>query len=172
MTEQNEHRCCCCSRREAVDLSKSKLIVVTSKVSLFTLSLPGDQDRISPYNMNYNIKTSDENNGKYQQGVYQWIQYQILKTHIMRTLWQLVTRITDEILGVEGFKFHLCRIPKQQISFNTGLEQDNRKSLCFKTIFIGLSMTNFLNNQSKANTAERKCKIRSMLTLKLPKSIC
>ena len=90
----------------------------------------------------------------------------------MRTLWQLVTRITNEILGVEGFKFLIKVIPKQQISFNTGLEQDNRKSFCFKTIFIGLPITNFLNNQSKANTAERKCKIRSMLTLKFPKSIC
>ena len=49
----------------------------------------------------------------------------------MRTLWQLVTRITNEILGVEGFKFLIKVIPKQQISFNTGLEQDNRKSLCF-----------------------------------------
>ena len=29
-----------------------------------------DQDRISPYNIKYNIKkTSDENKGKYQQGL-------------------------------------------------------------------------------------------------------
>ena len=61
----------------------------------------------------------------------------------------MAVRITNEILGAEGFKFHLCRIPKQQISFNTGLEQDNKKSVCFKTIFIGLSMKNFLNNQYK-----------------------
>ena len=69
-----------------------------------------DQDRNSPYNINtismqyqYNIKqTSNENKEKYQLGDYKLIQYQILQTNITRTVWQIVRRITDEILGVKG----------------------------------------------------------------------
>ena len=50
----------------------------------------------------YNIKqTSDENKEKYQLGEYKF-QYQILQTNITRTVWQIVRRITDEILGVKG----------------------------------------------------------------------
>ena len=51
----------------------------------------------------YNIKqTSDENKEKYQLGDYKLIQYQILQTNITRTVWKIVRRITDEILGVKG----------------------------------------------------------------------
>ena len=51
----------------------------------------------------YNIKqTSDENIEKYQLGDYKLIQYQILQTNVMRTVWQTVRRITNEILGVKG----------------------------------------------------------------------
>ena len=35
------------------------------------------------------------------------IQCQILQTYITRTKWQMVRRITDEILGVEGLKHEL-----------------------------------------------------------------
>ena len=50
-----------------------------------------DQDRISPYNYQNNIKqTSDENKEKYQLVDYKLIQYQILQTYITRT----VRRIT------------------------------------------------------------------------------
>ena len=53
----------------------------------------------------YNIKqTSDENKEKYQLGDYKLIQYQILQTNITRTVWQIVRRITDEILGVKGWR--------------------------------------------------------------------
>ena len=37
-------------------------------------------------------------------GDYEQIQYQILQTNIMRTVWQTVRRITKEILGVKGLK--------------------------------------------------------------------
>ena len=51
----------------------------------------------------YNIKQiSDENKEKYQLGDYKLIQYQILQTNITRTVWKIVRRITDEILGVKG----------------------------------------------------------------------
>ena len=47
-------------------------------------------------------QTSNENKEKYQLGDYKLIQYQILQTNITRTVWQIVRRITDEILGVKG----------------------------------------------------------------------
>ena len=51
----------------------------------------------------YNIKqTSDENKEKYQLGDYKIIQYQILHTNITRTVWEIVRRITNEILRVKG----------------------------------------------------------------------
>ena len=50
----------------------------------------------------YNIKqTSDENKEKYQLGDYKIIQYQILQTNIPRTVWEIVRRITNEILVVK-----------------------------------------------------------------------
>ena len=56
----------------------------------------------------YNIKqTSDENKEKYQLGDYKLIQYQILQTNITRTVWQTVRRITDEILGVKGWRLEI-----------------------------------------------------------------
>ena len=58
-----------------------------------------DQDRISPYNIK---QTSDENKEKYQLGDYKLIQYQILQTNITRTVWQIVRRITNQILGIKG----------------------------------------------------------------------
>ena len=60
-----------------------------------------DQDRISPYNIK---QTSDENEEKYQLGDFKLIQYQILQTHITRTVWEIVRRITNEILGVKGLR--------------------------------------------------------------------
>ena len=47
-------------------------------------------------------QTSDENKEKYQLGDYKLIQYQILQTNITRTVWQIVRRIADKILGVKG----------------------------------------------------------------------
>ena len=50
------------------------------------------------------MQTSDENKTKYQLGDYKLIQYQILQTNITRTVWQTVTRITNENLGVKGLR--------------------------------------------------------------------
>ena len=61
-----------------------------------------DQDNFS-LQYQYNIKkTSYENKEKYQLGDYKIIQYQILQTNIQRTVWEIVRRITNEILGVKG----------------------------------------------------------------------
>ena len=48
------------------------------------------------------MQTSYENKEKYQLGDYSLIKYQILQTNSMRTVWQTVRRITNEILGVKG----------------------------------------------------------------------
>ena len=48
------------------------------------------------------MQTSDENETKYQLGDYKLIQYQILQTNITRTVWQTVTRITNENLELRG----------------------------------------------------------------------
>ena len=51
----------------------------------------------------YNIKqTRGENKEKYQLGDHKLIQYQILQTTIIRTVWETVRRITNEILVVKG----------------------------------------------------------------------
>ena len=52
----------------------------------------------------YNIQqNSDKNKEKYQLGD-KLIQYQILQTNIIRTVWQTVRRIANVILGVERLK--------------------------------------------------------------------
>ena len=61
-----------------------------------------DQGRISPYSIS-TILSRDENKEKYQLGDFNLIQYQILQTNIWRTVWHIVRRITNEILGVQGF---------------------------------------------------------------------
>ena len=53
----------------------------------------------------YHIKqTSDENKEKYQLKDYELIQYQILWTQITRTVWEIVRRITNDILGVKELR--------------------------------------------------------------------
>ena len=49
-----------------------------------------------------NKKTSNENKEKYQLGDYWLIKFQILQTSITWIVWQIVKRITNEILGVKG----------------------------------------------------------------------
>ena len=51
------------------------------------------------------MQASDDNKEKYQSWDYQWIQYQILQTNIMRIIWQTVKRITNEILGVSELEW-------------------------------------------------------------------
>ena len=47
------------------------------------------------------MQASDENKEKYQLWNYPMIQYQILQANMMRIIWQIVKRITNEILGVK-----------------------------------------------------------------------
>ena len=54
------------------------------------------------------MKTSNENEEKYQLWDYYLIQYQILQTNMMRIIWQTVKRINNEILGVKGFRQQLA----------------------------------------------------------------
>ena len=63
----------------------------------------GDQDRISPYNINTESSRQMRRiKKKTQLGEYKLIRYQILQIEIISILWQTVRRITNEILGVKG----------------------------------------------------------------------
>ena len=62
-----------------------------------------DQDRNSPYNINTILCRQVMRIKKnISQGIFQLTQYQILQTNITRTVWHIVGRITNEILGVKG----------------------------------------------------------------------
>ena len=65
----------------------------------------GDQDRISPYNIN-TISSRQVMRIKKSLSLenYKLIQYQIPQTNMTRTEWEIVRRITNEILGVKGLK--------------------------------------------------------------------
>ena len=66
-----------------------------------------DQERISPYNINtISSRQVMRIKKKNQLGDYKLIQYQILHTNITRTVWQIVRRITYEILGIKGLKYY------------------------------------------------------------------
>ena len=56
-----------------------------------------DQDRISPYNINTISRQVMRIKKKYQLEDYKLIQYQILKTNMIRIVSQTVRRITNEI---------------------------------------------------------------------------
>ena len=56
---------------------------------------------------------SDENEEKYQFEDYKMIQYQILQTNITRTVWEIVRRFNNKILGVK--QLIIFRIPNQSI---------------------------------------------------------
>ena len=43
------------------------------------------------------------------------IQYQILRTSIIRIVWQTVRRITNEILGIKGFNAIFTKLYKEKI---------------------------------------------------------
>ena len=61
---------------------------------------------VQNFSLQYQADKSDENKVKYQLEDYDYklIQYQILQTNITRTVWQTVTRITNEVLGVKGLR--------------------------------------------------------------------
>ena len=61
---------------------------------------------VKNFSLQYQADKLDENKVKYQLGDhdYKLIQYQILQTNITRVVWQTVTRITNEILGVKGLR--------------------------------------------------------------------
>ena len=46
----------------------------------------------------------DENKEQYQLGDHKLIQYQIFQTNITRTVWQIVRRISKEVLRVKELK--------------------------------------------------------------------
>ena len=86
--------------------------------SLNPLTPMGDQDRISPYNINIipnrQVMRIKE---KCQSGDYKLIQFQILQTNITRTAWQTVSRITNEILGVKGLMVNGQAMVKPSVGF-------------------------------------------------------
>ena len=61
-----------------------------------------DQDRISPHNINTILRRKEMRIKKHQSGDSKFIQYQILRTNLIRIVWQIIRRITNEILGVKG----------------------------------------------------------------------
>ena len=63
-------------------------------------TLVSDRARISPYIINtISSRQVMRNKGKYQPGNYKLIQYQILQSNIIRMIWQIVMRITNEIMN-------------------------------------------------------------------------
>ena len=70
------------------------------------LTLMSDQDRISPYNIN-TISTRQvmrihiKKNISFR--IFWLIQYQILRTSIIRIAWQTVRSITNEIIGMKTY---------------------------------------------------------------------
>ena len=70
------------------------------------LTLMSDQDRISPYNIN-TISTRQvmrihiKKNISFR--IFWLIQYQILRTSIIRIIWQTVRSITNEIIGMKTY---------------------------------------------------------------------
>ena len=77
----------------------------------------------------YNIKqTSDKNKEKYRLGDYKLIQYQILQINIIRTVWQTVRRINNEILGVKGligFTFHHVLLVEVTFTFEQRIQKQS-----------------------------------------------
>ena len=71
--------------------------------NLKPLTPMSDQDRISPYNIN-TISSRQVMRIKKKISImdYRLIQYQILHANITRTVWQIIRRTTNEILGVKG----------------------------------------------------------------------
>ena len=86
--------------------------MVTTKC-LNPLTLMSDQDRISPYNIN-TISTRQvmrihiKKNISFR--IFWLIQYQILRTSIMRIAWQTVRSITNEIIGIKTHKQKVASI--------------------------------------------------------------
>ena len=88
-------------------LLRIAILVFPGNESFNPLTPMGDQDRISPYNINalsirqvMRIKRN-----KICLRIFWLIQYQILRTSIIRIVWQTVRRITDEILGIKGLNW-------------------------------------------------------------------
>ena len=121
----------------------------------------GDQDRISPYNINRISSKQVMRNykEKYQLGDYKSIQYQILQTNITRTVWQTVRRITNEILGVTGFKL-MCVENLSKISQILPIFNENRLLWWSSTSSNPLKSTeNFDFNLQKARIFSSKARI-------------
>ena len=75
----------------------------------------GDQERISPYSVNaISSRQVRRIKKKTQSRDYKLIQYQILQTNTIRIVWQIVRRITDEILEAKELRGHLSNGGSQQ----------------------------------------------------------
>ena len=75
----------------------------------------GDQERISPYSVNaISSRQVRRIKKKTQSRDYKLIQYQILQTNTIRIVWQIVRRITDEILEAKELRGHLGNGGSQQ----------------------------------------------------------
>ena len=76
-----------------------------TKTVLNPLNPMSDQERISPHNIStISSRQVMRMKKNINLGDYKLIQYQILQTNIIKTVWQTVKRITNEILGVKGLK--------------------------------------------------------------------
>ena len=94
---------------EGLGVSTQPFLVPTTIMHLLSLNSvnpftpKSDQDRISPYSINTMSRRQVLRiKRKYQLGNYKLIQYWILQTNIMRTVWQTVRRITFEIWEWKG----------------------------------------------------------------------
>ena len=75
-----------------------------------------DQDRISPHDIN---TISSIWVMRIKKNIDKGIQYQILKTDIIKTVWQTVGRVSKEILGVKGLKpIQFLNLQKVHVTFS------------------------------------------------------
>ena len=75
-----------------------------------------DQDRISPHDIN---TISSILVMRIKKNIDEGIQYQILQTDIIKTVWQTVGRVSKEILGVKGLKpIQFLNLQKVHVTFS------------------------------------------------------
>ena len=75
-----------------------------------------DQDRISPHDINTILSIWVM---RIKKNIDKGIQYQILKTDIIKTVWQTVGRVSKEILGVKGLKpIQFLNLQKVHVTFS------------------------------------------------------
>ena len=120
-------------------------------IKINPLAPKNDQDLISPYNIN---TKSSRQLMKTKQNINQWIisrmiQYQVLRTNVIKILWHTVRIIIYEILGVKGWSWLL--------SLNYARGRTCKKmawavKLKLKYFLSILFRRNFVNSQLKTVT--------------------